>query len=774
MRKNKQIVHIILGWILVTALAVLLFPTQELAQKAEIPHLGQLSSRTIIAPIKFELPKSSQEIEAEKEKAAERVEAVFEYNADETKRAIDDLKKSLQKLAEYDSIQRNINASSAANDSSMAQKIQQATKLYENLKSRFSTTAIKTLQSNSRARDSLYQAFLRMMQRGISNTLIVDTKNGLQLYQDSYNVRNVKHIRYYGNSISLIKDGQEYKEDNSNIVPRERRIEEAFIELQKSFPNAANNQGVLSAIYEALYLFASPNVFYMDKETERRKEAAKQAVLPNKGIVARGMEIVAQGAPITQEVLEKLNALQNAQQKENAGKLVTSKFGQIAMLCLLVALLFVFLFTPLATNIRQKNQYIWSFTTLAALQIIVAAAAHQLIEYIRNASTSIPDNINLIWAYPFCFSPIIITVLYDRKLGSLFSAFSSLFLGMLAGYDLAISIGAFCISYASIHFLSMIRYRMNFIWGVLASIGMFALILSILLLLRNRMEWEIYYQTFLVGATMLAITAALASSLFIHLMEKLFGITTVLTLMEMSDFNRPTLRRISELAAGTFHHSIQVANLAEKVANALGANALLVRVMALYHDLGKTMRPEFFTENQKKGITPHDVLDPYQSAKIILGHVTQGKLLAKEHKIPDLVASAITEHHGTTLIEYFYKEAQKLYPDKEILEEDFRYKGPKPQSKETVILMLADAIEAATRSMHDSGNASPEKIKAMIHHIITTRLNNGEFSESNLSVREVFQLESIFLDSLEGAYHTRVKYPGQDEKLNAKIQSDKT
>ncbi len=774
MRKNKQIVHIILGWILVTALAVLLFPTQELAQKAEIPHLGQLSSRTIIAPIKFELPKSSQEIEAEKEKAAERVEAVFEYNADETKRAIDDLKKSLQKLAEYDSIQRNINASSAANDSSMAQKIQQATKLYENLKSRFSTTAIKTLQSNSRARDSLYQAFLRMMQRGISNTLIVDTKNGLQLYQDSYNVRNVKHIRYYGNSISLIKDGQEYKEDNSNIVPRERRIEEAFIELQKSFPNAANNQGVLSAIYEALYLFASPNVFYMDKETERRKEAAKQAVLPNKGIVARGMEIVAQGAPITQEVLEKLNALQNAQQKENAGKLVTSKFGQIAMLCLLVALLFVFLFTPLATNIRQKNQYIWSFTTLAALQIIVAAAAHQLIEYIRNASTSIPDNINLIWAYPFCFSPIIITVLYDRKLGSLFSAFSSIFLGMLAGYDLAISIGAFCISYASIHFLSMIRYRMNFIWGVLASIGMFAIILSILLLLRNRMEWEIYYQTFLVGATMLAITAALASSLFIHLMEKLFGITTVLTLMEMSDFNRPTLRRISELAAGTFHHSIQVANLAEKVANALGANALLVRVMALYHDLGKTMRPEFFTENQKKGITPHDVLDPYQSAKIILGHVTQGKLLAKEHKIPDLVASAITEHHGTTLIEYFYKEAQKLYPDKEILEEDFRYKGPKPQSKETVILMLADAIEAATRSMHDSGNASPEKIKAMIHHIITTRLNNGEFSESNLSVREVFQLESIFLDSLEGAYHTRVKYPGQDEKLNAKIQSDKT
>lgn len=770
MKKNKQIIHIIIGWILVSALAILLFPTQELAQKAETPHLGQLSSRTIIAPIKFELPKTTQEIETEKEKAAERIEAVFEYNADETKRAIDELRKYLQKLTEYDSLQRNINASSSTNDSTMEQKIQQATKLYENLTSRFSPTAIKTLQTNSRARDSLYQTFLRMMQRGISNTLIVDTKNGLQLYQDNYNIRNVKHIRYYGNSVSLIKDGQEYKENNDNIQPRERRIDEAFIELQKSFPNAANNQSVLSAIYEALYLFAIPNVFYMEKETDRRKEAARQAVLPNKGIVARGMEIVAQGAPITSEVLEKLNALHNAQQKENTNKLVTSKFGQIAMLCLLVSLLFVFLFTPFAKSIRQKSQYIWSFSTLAALQVIAFAVSHQFINYIQNDSISIPDNINLIWAYPFCFSPIIITVLYDRKIGSLFSAFSALFLGMLGGYDLAITIAAFCVSYAAIHFLSMIRYRMNFIWGILSSIGMFAFVLSILLLLRNRMEWDIYYQTLLVGSAMLLISAALASSLFIHLMEKVFGITTVLTLMEMSDFNRPTLRRISELAAGTFHHSIQVANLAEKVANALGANALLVRVMALYHDLGKTMRPEFFTENQKKGVTPHAVLDPYQSAKIILGHVTQGKLLAKEHKIPELVASAISEHHGTTLVEYFYKEAQRLYPDKEVKEEDFRYKGPKPQSKETVILMLADAIEAASRSMHDSGNGSPEKIKAMIHHIITSRLNDGEFSESNLSVKEVFELESIFLDSLEGAYHTRIKYPGQDEKLKAQTK----
>ena len=764
MKSKKKLMHIIIGWVLVTALAILLFPSQELAQKAEIPHLGQLSSRTIIAPLTFEVPKPQQEFEQEKEKAAERVQAVFEYNADETKRALDDLKQSLLKLATYDSLQRNINASSAG-DSSLEAKIQQASKIYESLKIRFSPTAIKTFQTNAKARDSLYQAFQRMLQRGISNTLIVSTKNGLQLYQDSYNVRDIKSLRYFQNSASLVRDGQEISVDVTELEPRERRIDETFAELQRTFPNASDNQSILSAFYEALYVFTVPNIFYMEKETERRKEEARQAILPNKGIVAKGMEVVSQGSPITKDVLEKLNALHNALQQENTKQLVTAKFGQIAILCLLVALLFVFLFTPLAKNILQKKRYIWSFTTLAALQVIVCALAHQMVEYVQNAAIAIPDNINLIWAYPFCFSPIIITVLYDRKLGSLFSAFSAIFLGMLAGYDLAITIAAFCVAYASIHFLSMIRYRMNFIWGILSSIAMFALVLTFLLLLRNRMEWQIFYQTLLVGSIMLAITAALASSLFIHLIEKIFGITTVLTLMEMSDFNRPTLRRISELAAGTFHHSIQVANLAEKVANALGANALLVRVMALYHDLGKTMSPEFFTENQKKGITPHNNLDPYLSAKIILNHVTQGQLLAKEHKIPDLVASAISEHHGTTLVEYFYREAKRLNPDKEINPDDFRYKGPKPQSKETVILMLADAIEAATRSMHDSGNATPEKIKTMIHHIISTRLTEGEFSESNLSVREVFLLEDIFLDSLEGAYHTRIKYPGQEEKL---------
>jgi len=333
-------------------------------------------------------------------------------------------------------------------------------------------------------------------------------------------------------------------------------------------------------------------------------------------------------------------------------------------------------------------------------------------------------------------------------------------MSFLSGYDLAIMISSFFISWASIHLLARMRYRVQFAWGILSGVSMLALMLVIILLLRNRLDFEIFFSTFIAGTINLIFCTAIASVLLIHLAEKVFGITTVLTLMEMADFNRPALKRLSELAPGSFHHSIQVANLAEKVAEYIGADSLLVRVMALYHDLGKTMRPEFFTENQKQGINPHNSLDPFQSVKIITGHVEQGISLAKEYNIPELVAAAIPEHHGTTVIQYFYHTAKELYPDRTLKEEDFRYKGPKPQSKESAILMLADSIEATSRALSDS---SSDALAEMIRKSIDLRLKEGQFSETDLSVKDLFKLEKAFLQSLDGTYHTRVKYPSQNK-----------
>jgi hypothetical protein len=284
--------------------------------------------------------------------------------------------------------------------------------------------------------------------------------------------------------------------------------------------------------------------------------------------------------------------------------------------------------------------------------------------------------------------------------------------------------------------------------------------ISVMYLLRNRLSLEAFYQNLIAGSANIVLCYALASVALIHLMERIFGITTVLTLMEMSDFNRPALKRISEYAPGTFHHSIQVSNLAEHVAESIGANSLLVRVMALYHDIGKTMRPEYFTENQKQGVNPHNNIDPLQSVKIITGHVEQGTSLASEYNIPSLVAAGIREHHGSSIIQYFYHKALENAKEtgEEVKVEDYSYKGPKPQSKETAILMLADIIEATSRSMTDT---SPEALAAMIHKTIESRFTEGQFNECNLSIKELSKLEKAFLNSLDGTYHTRVKYPGQ-------------
>ena len=764
MKKKKKKLHLFLGCVLVAAIAIFLFPDKNIAMQADHPHLGQLSTRTIISPINFDIPKSKQEIEIERQRAEEKVSAIFEYNTDETNRISEDLKQYLHKLAQYGSLQAQIsnapsNSSPEAADT-LQMKVQQASRLYEVLKQRLSITAIKPLSQNSKARDSVFSVFNQMLKRGVSNTLLAKTETELKLFMESYNVQEIKHLIYNKTTVAMIRDSEEMTLEASSIQPLQRRIDEAFAQLQQAFPS---DQGLQSAFYEVLYVFSLPNVFYLEKETEARKVAAREKVTLIKGMVPRGMEIVSQGAPVTKEILEKIDALQQAQQKEENERTLTAPFGQAIIIALIIIAFFFYFFYNETVRKFKSPRQLWSLVILAIIQLVSFWAVHYLSNNLNMADllNGQVKGVEFMWLYPFAFTPVIATVLFNYRLGLAFSVLSSLIFGILNGYDLAATITIFAILVISLVPLSRIRYRVQFIYAIIVGVLSMAAAISIMLLLRNRMGFETFYQSLIAASANFAVCVAIASAFFVHLMERVFGITTVLTLMEMSDFNRPALKRISELAPGTFHHSIQVSNLAEKVAESIEANSLLVRVMALYHDIGKTMRPEFFTENQKQGINPHNSLDPMQSVKIICGHVEQGYALAQEYKIPELVAAGICEHHGTTTIQYFYHkalEAAKEDPSKVVNIEDFRYKGPKPQSKETAILMLADIIEATSRSM---SNMDSEALQEMIHNTIQGRFNEGQFSECNLSVRELFKLEQAFLRSLDGTYHTRVKYPGQ-------------
>ncbi|MCQ2106933.1 MAG: HDIG domain-containing protein [Fibrobacter sp.] len=762
MKKKQMKIHLAIGWVLVVAAALFLFPDKNIALQAERPRLGQVSTRTIVAPINFEVPKTEQEIEAEKTRAADKVNAIFEFNNDETNRVYEDLKGFLHKVGQYGALQSQINyasnVESSDSTSNVQSKVVQASRIYEVIKQRISTSAIKPLSQNSKARDSLLSVFNQMLQKGVSNTFLASSETAAQLYRDNYNLQDLKYITYTKPNITLIKDNENSTIEVSNIQPLRRRIDEAFAQLQMNFPN---EQGLLSAFYETLFVFMMPNVFYLEKETMAARDEARSKVTRIKGMVPRGMEIVSQGSPITKEILERIDALQLAQQKEENSKTFTALYGNALVFVIIITFFFSFILLSPSRGTFKSARQLWSIIVIALMQLAAFFAIHHMSETIGRLDISfLPENFEFMWLYPFALAPVTATVLYDRRIGLAFSVFSAFIFGILNGYDLAATTCAFGVTFVATQPLARIRYRVQFLWGILAGVLAMAAAIAVIYLLRNRLSLEAFYQNLIVASMNIMVCTALASVLLVHLFERIFGITTVLTLMEMSDFNRPALKRISELAPGTFHHSIQVSNLAEKVADSIGANSLLVRVMALYHDIGKTMRPEYFTENQKQGVNPHNNLDPLQSVKIITGHVEQGTALAKEYNIPDLVAAAIREHHGDSIIKYFYIKAKQQADENgtQIKEADYSYKGPKPQSRETAILMLADIIEATSRSMTDT---TPEALSEMIHNTIQGRFMEGQFNESNLSVKDLFKLEKAFLNSLDGTYHTRVKYPGQ-------------
>ena len=249
--------------------------------------------------------------------------------------------------------------------------------------------------------------------------------------------------------------------------------------------------------------------------------------------------------------------------------------------------------------------------------------------------------------------------------------------------------------------------------------------------------------------------------ILIFIYEKLFGLTSVVTLVELSDINNPLLRELSRECPGTFQHSMAVSNLASEAAHKIGANVQLVRAGALYHDIGKIDNPAFFTENQY-GINPHDALSPSQSARIIVGHVTDGIKRAEKFKLPGVVKDFILQHHGKGTAKYFYLKEQQMHPDEKIDPAPFSYPGPNPQTREASLLMMADSVEAASRSLTDHSEAA---ITALVDSIVDKQVAEGCHNASPLSFRDIAMIKETFIKRLRSMYHGRVSYPPEAPKV---------
>jgi len=756
--KNKSFIHFVVCTMVFIASVLFFFPTQDIAQKSELPALGQSSPRSIYAQISFEVPKNAQELEEEIKKAKEKVYPVFKYDEDTTKKLSENFELFMSQIENYSRLQKEISDTVMIDQD----KITAASNLYRILDRKISETALKQLSQNQAARDTLKRIFHSMVSQGISNVLIAERSKEVTNFEEAHNRSSIKYILYSKDEVTLIKNNKDTTVESSSIRPKEFLIDVVLDKYKKFF---GLNSGISSAFFEALYIFISPNIFYLETETEKRKTEAVELVNPSKGMIPRGMEIISQGSIVTKETLEKLEAMQHVLQKDSSKFLYTASYGQYLLLLTIILTLCIYLwrFRPIK-NIRPLH--IWAICIIAITQVGLFRFIHEFfLTFIQN------EYLNPIWFYPFAFAPVLAAVLFTLRTSIALAVWSSVLFGIFAGYDLSFCIVSFLVSFAMCLIVYRIRYRVKFIQALCAGVAVFIVLFAGILLLRNNMTWAGYWQNILLCTANLLLCITFIS-VFCNVFERFFQITTNLRLAELSDFNHPLLRHLSEYAPGSFHHCIQVGNLGEIAGERIGANTLLIRVMALYHDIGKTMRPEFFTENQRFGFNPHDNVSPYDSIKILRAHVERGIEFAEEYNLPDPVSAGIREHHGTGTAYYFYNKAKEMYPDKDVKFSDFCYRGSIPQSKETAVLMFADCIEAISRSMQ---NANPEQLFNMIQKTIEDKMFDGQLNDSGLTMHDLKELGEGFLQGLEGSTHSRILYPTrvfQKKRMNRTPESE--
>jgi putative nucleotidyltransferase with HDIG domain len=368
--------------------------------------------------------------------------------------------------------------------------------------------------------------------------------------------------------------------------------------------------------------------------------------------------------------------------------------------------------------------------------------------------TTLVVNYNAAYIYivPICILPLVLKAFFDARLGLFAHVLTVLLLGFVVANNYEYMFLQIIAGIVTILTVSELYKRAN----LFISVGQITLIYIVAYFAFfviheggiENLKWETFVLFILCGLATLFVQP------LIYLYEKMFGLVSDVSLLELTDTNTKLLKELSNKAPGTFHHSLNVANLAEASANEIGANAMLVRVGALYHDIGKMKNPTYFTENQSTGINPHDELSSRESASMIIRHVIDGIELAKKYKLPDRVIDFIRTHHGTSLVYYFYKQEKELETEANI--DDFKYPGPRPFSKETAIIMMCDSVEAASKSLKEPTSS---KIDAFVETIINKQVETEQFLNANITFKEIQSIKKVLKHKLANIYHLRIEYP---------------
>ncbi len=510
-----------------------------------------------------------------------------------------------------------------------------------------------------------------------------------------------------------------------------------WIEEQLKQVDLQNKQDLVALLHN----FITPNYIYDERFTDKMEAEALQQISATTGIVQKGELIIAQGDIINADIYQKLESLRVSFEGD---PLLTANrrwlfLGQFLLVTLVVSLLMIFL------NLFRKD--IFDDNRKLALILLIITGMLAVLSW------AIKINIPSLYYIPYCIVPIIIRILFDTRLALNIHLLVVLIASFLVPNSFEFAFLQISAGMTAIYSIKKVVKREQFLISAVLILITYCIAYLGILLIKDASFTKIDWYNFIPFGFSVILT--LLAYPLIYGFEKLFGITSEITLLELSNTNSPLLRDLAFKAPGTFQHSLQVANLAEAAIYKIGGNALLVRAGALYHDIGKMENPQYFIENQNTNVNPHDRLAYEKSAQIIIQHVYRGVEIARKNRVPELIIDFIKTHHGNTRVDYFYQSFLKNFPEKLVDEKIFRYPGPIPFSKETAVLMLADSVEAASRSLK---NPDAANINDLVERIIDYKLNQNQLIESDITLKDIQVIKQIFKTMLMGIFHVRIQY----------------
>jgi len=692
-----------------------LYPIDRIYQPIEIPQVGEVATEDLTAPFDFPILKTDDELKRDRQRAMSNLRPVIAFDTAMTSAVKDGIRHFFETV-----------------DSLVTRRLDSVA-FSQALRYQFPSLPVDliTIISNKTAAGQLSKFCISAIDSVVA-TGVIEDKAGLPFKESG-----LVTLQKQGTAVTLVRD---LLQDSELAKVKVAQAASA------KFPG---NEKLRLAAEEIIGHFLVPNLIFDKEATERNKNAELQAIRKDKGWVYKDESIIKANERVTELHSDKLISLARYRRQ----KLTESNFWQFLLppmgrlfFVAFPILFFSFYIYYFRREIFASNSALILFSILIASLVIIL--------YIIISQPFLSP-----YLVPITIVSMLVTIAYDLETGLFLTFACAIMIGVLTGFKLDVAFVGVAAGTIAAFSVRKVRHRHEFYRSILYLSIVYFGVVYIIESLKLTPTPDLWRHTGL--AVLNGFLSPILTIGLLPLFESTFKLTTDITLLELSDLNRPLLKRLALEAPGTYHHSIMIGTLAEEAAKSINGNSLLARVGSYYHDIGKMLKPEYFVENQSGGRNKHEKLAPSMSALILEAHVKEGKELAEEHGLPDCIIEFITGHHGTGVMTYFYEKEKQLRDESEVNVDEFRYPGPKPKSREVAIVMLADSVEAASRTLEDP---TPARIRSLVKKISTAKFESGELEGCDLTLRDLHLIEESFIRVIIGIFHKRIAYPEREGK----------